>query len=245
MKGRTGIGFIVFGVSALLWQGGGVANAWDAPASATVACAADLHHWEATIVVSDVGLSAYTITSSSLDASAWSSGAVLTGLAVGVVVPAGASVTAHATGIPLTTAGAVIEYTGRYADGRVETNMITLARPVPSCDVPAPTTTTVAPDTATLPATTMPVATTVPLAPSTTAVEGAEVTVGGAVESTTTATTIAPAAVLGTEDVAAVSPTLARTGSGTAGPLVLAALALVLVGVTLRRGAGGPERSTR
>ena len=232
--GRTSRSIVVVaGAAVVALLMAGPASACRAPASAEVACSPDLAHWQAVVTVANLAPSALTLTSSSLDTTAWSSSARLSGQVAGTVVLPGATVTGWATGLPLSTAGAVVTYAMRYADGTAESNALTLARPFPQCDQ---STTTSLPTTVatTVPATTVPattVATTV--APATeTSAAATTVSVPGSVVASSPATR--PADVLGTEETAASSvPTLARTGAGGAGQLAFGALLLVLAGVGL------------
>jgi hypothetical protein len=228
---RTWITILAGSALALLLQG--TASACLAPASAEVACAPDLKHWEATVTITNESSVDYRLTAAALDTSLWAPEARLTGFAGGTLAVPGDTIVGRATGIPLSTAGATITYTGRYDNGQVETNSFTLGRPVASCDetttTTGATTTTVVPSTTTVVSTTTTVAgtTTTALAPTTTP------TISGKVFGPTTTV---PTDVLGeTEEntTTTAQPILARTGAGATGHLVLGAAALVLAGIGL------------
>lgn len=211
----------------------GAASACLAPASAEVACAADLTHWEATVTITNEATVDYTLVQASLDVTRWATGARLTGFTAGATAAPGATIVGRATGMPLSTAGATITYTGRYADGRAETSSFTLTRPVASCD--DTTTTTTAPTTTTTIGTTT-VATTAETTTTTAATTTSSTatvppTIGGSVFATTTTT----AQVLGEtlESTTTSQPVLAATGARSSGHLAAGALVLVFVGTAL------------
>lgn len=206
------------GLVAVVGTGVGIATAWDSPATAVVSCAPDRLHWQATITITDNGPSAYTLSSSSLDVMRWSSTAALSGMSPGSIVAPGTTITAEVTGLPLGTAGAVVTYSGAYADGRVETNNLTLSRPVPSCDEPgAVTATTGAAESTTGVETT----TTEPAITATT-----YAVVGGVISASSVTTD--SGGVLG--ESVTTAPSLAATGGGLNLVLAVTALGLVVVG---------------
>lgn len=229
----------------------GSASAWDVRATADEVCAPDKHHWEATVTITNRASTTYTVGTATLDTSAWAPGAAVVGLAKGLMLQPGEATTLRAVGIPLTTGGALLTYTGRYGTGADITYNVTLYRPSLTCEEQAAPTTTeaVAPDTteATVPETTTPTVTpattTTTVAPvgttTTTTLAGPKII--GWVESTTTK---APAQVLGEEITSTTAAELAKTGAQGAGNLVLGALLLTLLGgvlvlavtVTPRRG---------
>lgn len=234
---RTWITLLAGSALALLLQG--TASACLAPASAEVACAPDLKHWEATVTITNEAPVDYTLTVATLDTSLWAPEARLAGFTAGATAAPGATIVGRATGLPLSTAGATITYTGRYGDGRVETNAFTLGRPVTSCD--DTTTTTGATTTTTMATTTMASTTTTTVVPTTTSATTTattalapttSVTIGGKVIN---ATTTVPTDVLGEteENTTTSQPALARTGAGSTTQLTLGAALLILVGIGL------------
>lgn len=228
------VGLAAAAAAVLLLQG--AAEACQAPATAEVSCAPDLAHWQATVTITNEARVDYTMLDASLDTTRWYAGAALTGFRAGTVVHPGATLVGRATGIPLSTAGATITYTGHYADGRTETDTFTLGRPVLSCD--DTTTTTVAPTTTTTTAqapTTVPPSTVAPTTTTsvvaTTAATTTPPTIGGKVIGTTTTT---GAEVLGEVlETTTTQPALAATGAGSSGSIALGGLLLVLVGAAL------------
>ena len=228
---RTWITLLAGSALALLLQG--TASACLAPASAEVACAPDLKHWEATVTITNEAPVDYTLTVAALDTSLWAPEARLTGFIAGATAAPGATIVGRATGLPLSTAGATITYTGRYGDGRVETNAFTLGRPVTSCDETT-TTTGATTTTTTMATTTVASTTTTTVAPTTTTALAptTSVTIGGKVIN---ATTTVPTDVLGEteENTTTSQPALARTGAGSTTQLTLGAALLILVGIGL------------
>lgn len=221
----------------------GPAAACQVPAEATVMCAEDRMHWEATITITNEANTTYTLLAAELDTMRWSTEARLTGLTAGTVLDPAEQLTARATGLPLSTAGATITYTGRYGDGRTETDTFSLGRPQPWCDETVPTTIVTTTSTTVAPTTTVPPTTTVAPTTTTSGAPTSEATVPGSVLGTTTT---APAEVLGeTEENTTTTsrPTLARTGATGTGSLALGGLALVTIG-SLLVAAGRPRRTT-
>jgi hypothetical protein len=223
---RAGRWSAALAAGALVLFAAGPVAACQVPATATVACAADLQHWEATLTLTNTSPLAFTLTNASLDVTTWADGSRLTGLTAGTRLDSGSQLTGRATGIPLTTAGALLSYAGRYADGRDDSATFTLTRPTPRCDEPTPTTV----PTTTVPTTTVPTTT---AAPASTPAAGTTVPVSVLGSVVTSTPTTAPPAVLGESGTSSSVPTLARTGAESTTQLAVGAVLLLILGVGL------------